>query len=79
MLAPLTVLFQTAVEGAVADAQLLSGLLAIAIVAVEGFLEHLFAELVEIKALRLFLGLYVFLCLGIFEVGRDGLYGRDRR
>ena len=43
-----SILFQSAIEGAIADAELLGGLAAIAVIALKGFLEHLLAHIVEV-------------------------------
>ena len=64
-----SILFESSIKSAVADAQFLSGFLAVAMIALKGLLEHLFAQVVKIQALKFFLGLNVFLGLGHLKSG----------
>ena len=73
-------MFQSTIECAVRDAQLLCGFAAIAVIALERLFEHLLADGVQVQAFGLFLGFDIFFGEGILSRsdGRDGRHGRDR-
>ena len=75
-------MLEPAIEGAVADAEFLGGLAAIAVVTLEGFLKHRLAQVVQVQVLWFLLGLNVFLSHRIHDWTymlhrRYGLKGRE--
>ncbi len=61
------ILFKSAIEGSVADAKFLCGLTTIAVVALQGFFEHLLTDIIQVEVLGFAFGLDILLGDGVLD------------